>query len=170
MLGEPSSASGYEAAEAERRFLHLRFAGGVIGILLIAIGVVCALLVFRKVWAAIEDPRNYAGAIERWEKMIGGGEPLVELSPERLVERQDPSDPTRRLLTVGPGEGTGIRAVRLERPLAVLVLLLLLWLLARIAIGLIGAGGKLVHLASPWKQMLRDVLVEVRGTGSARTR
>lgn len=150
MIGK---ASAREREDLEGRLQMFRLVAAVLGLVIIVAGIVLAFFLFREIATAVGNPESFEARLDRWEKLVGGDSGLVVVLPQGTAPRAPTSGGAR-------SDEVGIN---LARPLATFVLILLAWLLVRIAASMIGAGGKLVYLASPYRQLLKDVIRQ-RGT------
>lgn len=147
-------------------------AGAGLGLLIIAIGLVLVLVLFFKVLGYLNDPASFKETLDGWEYVLKGdgedaGKIQIEFGePQRgAIPTNQPPPPEM------PFESMSI-PLNLYRPGAAVLVLLMLGLLARLAIGIMKGGGHLVQLANPWKQMFEHAVRDFARyrTGRASTR
>lgn len=152
MIGK---ASAREREDLEGRFQIFRLVAAGLGLLIVVAGILLVFFLFREIATAVGNPESFKDKLDRWEKVVSGDGRLVVVLPQATAPRAPTSGGAR-------SDEIGIN---LARPLATFVLILLAWLLVRIAASMIAAGGKLVYLASPYRQMLKDVVRQLGTSG-----
>lgn len=136
----------------------LRLGGAFLGIIVILVGIGLAGYLFFSVLHYVRQPDAMTSTLDRWEQVLAGDAPvnreqviLVEQTPAATTTEGAPAPPqqTRVTMPFSPGRFGGA-----------LLFLLILSMLVRIAIAMIGAGGKLVALANPWQTMYEHLLAK----------
>ncbi|MDK2971297.1 MAG: hypothetical protein PWP23_1052 [Candidatus Sumerlaeota bacterium] len=133
-------------------------AGAGLGLLVIVIGLVLVLVLFFKVLGYLNDPASFKETLDGWEAVLkGDGKDAGKIRVE-FGEPQSGAIPTNQTQPFDmPFESLTI-PLNLYRPGAAVLVLLILGLLARLAIGIMKGGGHLVQLANPWKQMFEHAV------------
>lgn len=152
-----------------------------VGIVLIIFGVVLAAMLFISVLGYLRDPTDFEKMVARWEMVVSasGSNEGPGISLER-AERRDsfttPADAeagTEATHTVAHQvhEHRVHLPVNATRVTTIGIMIVLLLVLVRIAIGIITAGASLVAAANPYKKihekMIRDLAMQ-RTTHSPR--
>jgi hypothetical protein len=155
------------------------------GLILIGVGVLMSAYMFWQLARVLLDPRPLVEQVNRWEFVIRGRANDIPVRPiergdEEKLRRQpqligNPTANETNPLTPGQGATQGTREVEAvaefakrmgslgARPAALLLMLVLLSIMVRIAIGFIEAGGKLVNLAAGEKEFMQRLLKEITG-------
>ncbi len=137
----------------------LRLTAGGVGVILMVIGAAMCLWLFWQVASGLESARTSAGVVNRIEALLTTSNPPTRPEPK--------TQPATDQVTEAEGTDTGngataalkmteqqVRMVmhlaqdlHFHRILAVFLLLLVLGILVRLAIGLLSAGGKVVEMS-----------------------
>jgi hypothetical protein len=131
--------------------------------LVIMLGIFLSLKIFFGVLGAIREPAEFQPVLDQWEEVVKGRSPLIlqpvdiqvtSTSEGASIEITEPHEPTAAQIS-------GSVRVNYERPLAVFILLFLLLILVRIALGIVSVGVKMV-VASPYKDVMNRLITELR--------
>ena len=134
-----------------------------LGALAIMLGIFLTLKIFLGVLGAIREPAEFKPVLDQWEEVVKGKSPLL-LQPVDLhvtatsegasIEITEAQEPTA-------AQVAGTVRINYERPLAVFILMFLLIILVRIALGIISVGVKMI-VASPYKDVMHRLIKELR--------
>lgn len=142
-----------------------------IGIVLIIFGVVLAAMIFISVLGYIREPADFEKLVAKWEVVVSASG--TNEGPGISLERSERSDSFTTPANAENGsEATHtvshqIHEHRVQLPVnatrltTIGLLIVLLLVLLRIALGIIGAGAKLVAVANPYKTMHEKLLREL---------
>lgn len=152
-----------------------------LGLVLIGVGVLLAIMLFLQVYRVLMDPRPLTDPLNRWEFVMRGRTNDIPVRPveqpdlaaaDAAAQASDPeADPNDFSVTDGRrpqneaeafAEAVGRMGSKAARPLGLLVMLLLLGILVRVALGLIEIGGRLVSLVTGERQMLQRLVQELQ--------
>lgn len=155
---------GAGQAPAERQETPFRVMLPGLGALVVLLGIFLALKLFFGILDAIREPSEVAPLLDAWEQVVRGESPFLDIPTELSLvpvtqERPSPeqAQPTEMTLSL---RDRPLR-VNFERPLAIFVLLVLVGLLFRIAIGITTAGVKMI-VASPYRDVMQRLITELK--------
>lgn len=140
----------------------------VLGLLVVLVGIILVIGLFLEIGTMLKQPQGLAEAVDGWEEAVRGtaqggdfdrradaeirilpeGAASIYLPPVRV--HNDPNTATLELVrAVGPRPGVAqaIVPLNLARPGAILLMLVLLLLMARLALKIITTGAELVFRA-----------------------
>lgn len=143
-----------------------QLAGALFGILLIVIGLIIVLYLFFRVLGYFDEPERFGGLLDKWELVIRGE---ADASDTVEIKMKEGAQANGQEL---PIEGISL-PFNIPRYFAAFVMVLVLGMLIRLGFGVIKAGGHLVALANPYKEMfmkLNEQFAKVRGSTSSSNR
>lgn len=161
-----------------------RIMAASMGLVLIVIGAMMCATLFYQIYRALMDPRPLVEQVNRWEFVIRGrmndvpvrpvekGEAAKLRTGSKPANAADNEEPEADPLTAAHS-GSAPRDVEIAaqfakrlgsvsaRPVALLLMFILLGILVRVAVGLLDAGGRLVNLAAGEKEFMQRLLFEI---------
>jgi len=156
----------------------LRIFASWLGLVIVTFGVVVCGYLFIRIGETLLDPRAFETQVDRWEFVVRGRTtdafPDSYETPEGTLNRDD----TTEAATEGPAapsspsqpnkdrveemvEFIGRVGSKSSRPAALLLIILVLSLLVRIAIGVVHAGIRLAYISAGEKDYMKRVIDEL---------
>jgi hypothetical protein len=156
---------------------ELRTFAAWMGLVIIAFGLAMAGYLFYRVGQVLLDPRSFETQVDRWEFVVRGR--TTDAFPQTY------ETPDRKRITIPPVDGAanpnqpaadanqprdrseeiaqfvGRLGSESARPAALLLIILVLSILVRIAIGIINAGIRLAYLTSGEKDYMKRIIDEL---------
>lgn len=148
MYSGPDPHGGEPVHPAENILRGLRVIGAVIGIALIVAGAALAYGLFQHIASRAEQPEKLAGLVDGWENLL---RPRLNFADTREADAQSTSTMLRGLDLANPDTypaAIGEALLHGARPMAVLILILILGILARLALAFVTTGATLLSLAA----------------------
>lgn len=161
MTGGPFPGGGDETLRT------IRHVGAGVGLVLIVVGVFLVGTLYLRISSWIQQPSQFEPYLDQWERVVGGASPLFVCEPSG-----------RKLPTSGSDRATSDHSspvhlpspetikVNIARPIAAGTMLLLTGVLVSLAVGIINAGGRLVAMSMPDRDVIRKVIREMTSTRS----
>lgn len=148
-----------ENIQGDEQLRAIRRTGAAIGIALILGGVALAGFLFVQIVRSLDNPNRFKGSLDKWETVIRGSLTIPSVPVEESVGDVRPSrrSPSFDQLTIAKPFSEAI--VVGSRLLAAVFMTLFALVLAVMSLSLIGAGGRLVSLATSEAEVMRKLLM-----------